>query len=355
MRIGADGLIKLATTYDYTVGGGYVFSDLVLFHGPYDASLTIDPVVLSGEYVHDIDLAVDADNSPLFAVAQQFYGGHFGSLLVYWDGFNWKERNLRSGWAYRVNPIQIAVGTAIHVNSCGKYTKSADPAAAVTWVSSWVGDMVIDTQDTPYFIAASGRNVTLDGLTAAGSRVSLPIAIESGTSPCEASPCTSFTAGRILYNRGQILGAYLGDDYQLRVRGYPSNDLRCYFSASAALTVSKVGTGAGTVITAPAGTACGELASSYPGGALATLRAVPSVEARFVGWSGDCAGKGTICSVALEAGSPSVSYGEFRVVSANALRLEAPSGAMRQSERQYPSATFIGWSITPGFPNQGCG
>lgn len=57
------------------------------------------------------------------------------------------------------------------------------------------------------------------------------------------------------------------------------------------LTVTKTGTGGGTVTSSPAGIACGSACTAeYDEGAKVTLSAVPDSHSAFRGWSGACAG-----------------------------------------------------------------
>ncbi|MEO8672344.1 MAG: hypothetical protein ABI411_13595 [Tahibacter sp.] len=70
---------------------------------------------------------------------------------------------------------------------------------------------------------------------------------------------------------------------------------------TAAITVSKSGTGAGLVTSAPAGINCGATCSaSYALGTSVTLTAAPSGAAIFTGWSGACTGTGT-CVLSADA------------------------------------------------------
>ena len=68
------------------------------------------------------------------------------------------------------------------------------------------------------------------------------------------------------------------------------------------LTVSKVGSGGGKIISTPAGIKCGATCSaSYPGSTAVTLTAKPSVGSVFTGWGGSgCTGIGA-CIVSLSA------------------------------------------------------
>ena len=57
------------------------------------------------------------------------------------------------------------------------------------------------------------------------------------------------------------------------------------------LTVTKAGTGAGTVVTSPAGIDCGaDCTAVFPSGRSVTVTTVDGYRARFAGWSGDCSG-----------------------------------------------------------------
>jgi len=70
---------------------------------------------------------------------------------------------------------------------------------------------------------------------------------------------------------------------------------------SFALTVTKGGTGTGTVASAPAGISCGPTCSAnFDSGAVVNLTATPDSGSTFAGWSGVCSGTGA-CSVTMDA------------------------------------------------------
>ncbi len=73
-------------------------------------------------------------------------------------------------------------------------------------------------------------------------------------------------------------------------------------SAARTLTVTKSGTGAGTVTSSPAGIACGSAcAAEYDEGAKVTLTAAADAHSEFKGWSGACTGTATSCQVTMSA------------------------------------------------------
>ena len=67
------------------------------------------------------------------------------------------------------------------------------------------------------------------------------------------------------------------------------------------LSVSKAGTGSGTVVSSPAGISCGSTCSAgFAEGTTVTLQAAPTAGSVFTGWSGACAGTGG-CAVTMSA------------------------------------------------------
>jgi uncharacterized repeat protein (TIGR01451 family) len=67
------------------------------------------------------------------------------------------------------------------------------------------------------------------------------------------------------------------------------------------LTVTKAGSGTGTVTSSPGGISCGSVcAASFPTGTAVTLTAAPASGSSFTGWSGACAGAST-CTVTVDA------------------------------------------------------
>jgi uncharacterized repeat protein (TIGR02543 family) len=70
--------------------------------------------------------------------------------------------------------------------------------------------------------------------------------------------------------------------------------------ASRMLSVTKAGSGSGTVTSSPAGIDCGATcAASFPNGTMVTLTATPDAGSTFTGWIGDCTGTGP-CTVTMD-------------------------------------------------------
>jgi hypothetical protein len=68
------------------------------------------------------------------------------------------------------------------------------------------------------------------------------------------------------------------------------------------LAVTKIGTGAGTVTSSPAGINCGATCvATFPSGTAVTLTATRGAGSRFTSWSGDCAGTATTCLLTMTA------------------------------------------------------
>jgi len=70
------------------------------------------------------------------------------------------------------------------------------------------------------------------------------------------------------------------------------------------LTISKSGTGLGTVTSSPLGISCGSACSaSFASGTVVTLTAVAeaNTNSAFTGWSGACTGTSTTCTVTMDA------------------------------------------------------
>lgn len=97
---------------------------------------------------------------------------------------------------------------------------------------------------------------------------------------------------------------------------------------TAALTVTRVGAGTGTVQSTPAGIDCGfTCEASYSIGTRVTLRAVPAPGSTFTSWSGDCSGMGA-CEVGLDVARSVTAAFELQTYSVAVQRGGAGSGSV---------------------------
>lgn len=109
-----------------------------------------------------------------------------------------------------------------------------------------------------------------------------------------------------------------------------------------ALSVSKSGTGTGTVTSNPAGIACGATcAGNFANGGSVTLTATADAGFAFNGWSGACAGMARNCTVAMNAaksvtanfGLPTTTY--LYDANGNLTQVTDPLGNVRQTVYDY--------------------
>jgi Divergent InlB B-repeat domain len=136
-----------------------------------------------------------------------------------------------------------------------------------------------------------------------------------------------------------------------------------------ALTVTRGGTGAGTVTSSPGGIDCGlDCTESYTIGTVVSLSASPAAGSRFVGWGGDCSGGASPCQVTVsQARSVSAIFEALPTYPLTVTLAGAGSGTVTSSpagiacdpdcsgsyppgtivtlrEIPGPASTFTGWS-----------
>lgn len=96
-------------------------------------------------------------------------------------------------------------------------------------------------------------------------------------------------------------------DYCYRIRAFNAGGFSGYSNTACAttpavLTVVKIGTGQGTVSSAPVGISCGVTCTAkFSGKSLITLTAVVTSGSVFDGWSGACTGTASTCTVTMDA------------------------------------------------------
>jgi List-Bact-rpt repeat protein len=115
-------------------------------------------------------------------------------------------------------------------------------------------------------------------------------------------------AGAVAYKGNAVaITGYFGDD-DYGEPGQRSGDFaRIMVNAGKwlgpqTLTVTRGGSGAGTVTSDVAGISCGATcAARYSRGSHVTLSATPAAGSTFAGWTGDCSGAAATCTVTLDA------------------------------------------------------
>ena len=128
------------------------------------------------------------------------------------------------------------------------------------------------------------------------------------------------------------------------------------FKRAYVLTVTRAGTGSGTVTSSPAGVSCGsDCVESYADGTAVTLTAVAAAGSAFTGWSGACTGTGT-CSLTMSASRAVTatfdvvvpSYGLTVETEGSGTVTSSPAGIACGSDcfESYPSGTTVALAAT---------
>ena len=121
-----------------------------------------------------------------------------------------------------------------------------------------------------------------------------------------------------------------------------------YGTTGVGLTVSKAGTGSGTVASSPSGINCGTACSaSYPNGTSVTLTAAAASGSTFAGWSGACSGT-TTCTVSMtQARAVTATFNGSAQPTLTVTRAGSGTGAVTSN----PSGINCGSTCTANFAN----
>jgi len=115
-------------------------------------------------------------------------------------------------------------------------------------------------------------------------------------------------------------------------------DGQCGYVTAYALSVSKSGTGSGTVTSNPSGINCGtDCSENYTPGTSVTLTASPAAGSTFAGWSGACSGIG-ICTLSMSA-NQSVTATFDVIIN------QPPDKPTKSQETTWDHCVFLGKSI----------
>ncbi len=181
-----------------------------------------------------------------------------------------------------------------------------------TWVSLDGGTIAVGSPLADTAGADAGATYLYQG---SGASWSLVDKIVAGNAAAGAS----FGAGLDVESGRVAIGALLAD------AAATDSGSAYVYDSNIQLTVSKSGTGAGTVTSSPAGISCGATCSAgFAPGAVVTLSASASAGSSFAGWSGGgCSGTGT-CQVTLS--SAQTVTASFNFVSASVSVTKAGNG-----------------------------
>ena len=196
------------------------------------------------------------------------------------DGFELTLSSTGSTWPqkvfFRIN--QATSGDTYRVNSTTSY-----PIDGSTWMH--VAATFDGTDLKLYINGQLEGTVPAAGQTIAANSLPLTLGAQDGATP-----------GRF----------YMGwmDDARVYNRALSASEVQQLAGAvtTYALTVTKTGTGNGTITSVPTGINCGTTcSSSFNENTLVTLTAVADASSTFTGWSGaGCSGTGT-CAVTMDA------------------------------------------------------
>ena len=238
-----------------------------------------------------------ADSAPSIGADGTIYKGSYDHKLyaINPDGsLKWSYNT--GGWVH-ASPVIGADGTIYTASFDGKLY-ALNPDGTMEW-SFTTGDWIASTPaigaDGMIYVGSFDSNLyalnpggTLAWSYATGSTIdSPPVIAEDGT----------------LYvgsNDGRIHAIYTSSP-GLANSSWPMyhRDVRHTGRVAPILTVTKSGSGTGTVTSSPAGIDCGTACTfAFDAGATVSLTPVPEPDSVFTGWTGACSGKGP-CSVVM--------------------------------------------------------
>jgi hypothetical protein len=195
--------------------------------------------------------------------------------------------------------VSIAGATSVHatVASVGaSATSSVEDNHALAWVA-------LPSSTGPY-------DVTLSN-TSAGGQLRGTVACDTGSglqlSALPSVAASGQSSSLVGFNPVGCAARVLVVTNQSQTAANPTSSTSRSFAVSTAgapptmhlLSVSKTGSGNGTVTSNPAGITCGaDCSQSYTAGTVVTLAATPAAGSSFSGWSGACSGMSS-CSVTM--------------------------------------------------------
>lgn len=209
----------------------------------------------------------------------------------------------------------VSAWSTEHVDGTITLTSISCPVITVCLTADRSGNVLVGSSPPAVTTGSAGSvgetGVTLSGtvnpsgLNVSDCHFSYGIGSPSGANaPCSASPGSGTSDVPVSANLSGLLG---GTTYEFRLvaktgGGTTFGAVGMFTTVGVLLTVSRAGSGSGTVTSSPAGISCGATCSDrYPHGTPVGLTATPAAGSTFAGWAGGgCSGIGT-CTVATNA------------------------------------------------------
>src|SRR5207302_1262464 len=227
--------------------------------------------------------AAAADNVGVVGVQFKLDGANLGAEdTVAPYSVSWNTTTVPNG-AHTLKAIaRDAAGNATTSASISVIVANADATPPTVAITAPTSNPTFSTSTTP---------LTLGGTASDNVGVTQVTWVNSAGGSGTATGTTSWTASGIVLQPGAN---------GLTVTA--TTALTATFTPAVGLTVSKVGAGAGTVTSSPAGITCGATcAASFTSGTAVALTAAPAAGSTFGGWSGGgCSGTGA-CTVTVSA------------------------------------------------------
>src|SRR5213592_3543793 len=235
--------------------------------------------------------AAAADNVGVVGVQFKLDGANLGAEdLVAPYSVSWNTTTVPNGAHTLKASARDAAGNATTSASISVIVANADATPPTVAITAPTSNPTFSTSTTP---------LTLGGTASDNVGVTQVTWVNSAGGSGTATGTTSWTASGIVLQPGANGLTVTATD----AAGNTATDaLTVTFTPTFALTVSKGGTGTGTVTSAPAGITYGATcAASFASGTAVTLTAAPAAGSTFGGWSGGgCSGTGS-CVVTISA------------------------------------------------------
>ena len=167
-----------------------------------------------------------------------------------------------------------------------------------------VTDLAGAPQSKQYYEVNVPAGATDLVISISGGTPDADLYVKYGAQPTTSSyDCRPYLAGN---NEACTFATPTAGTYHIMLFGfwsYSGVTLTATYRIDPTLTITKAGTGTGTVSSSPAGISCGtDCSETYPTGTLVTLTATPASGSQFGGWSGSlCSGTSSTCAFTLNS------------------------------------------------------